>query len=341
MSGLYNDQRTISPYLSTDPHDAGLRYRHSGDLLLIYGTARAIDCPRKRTKERSAITRFSKGAANRMGRYLRECDADYKYMHTLTYPSEYPSDGKLVKYQLRRYLQTITRLAERNGRKAECSFFWFIEFQARGAPHFHIFTTEFVDYKYCAKLWYEIVQSGDIRHLKAGIRVESIKKGRKGLICYAKKYARKQEQKEVPVLYQNVGKFWGIHGLKTRKAADVVFFNDMLHKHDILKLKDGINTLISLCIDNNGIKLLKRDFNFRMFHIDINNPFALMLISEIKRCSNEMQTMQEINHDCEFSSGYSDIIAYDFYSGNSYRGSDIYLNYKQGNCSCPIPYRPR
>jgi len=330
MSKSYSDRRSLSPYLSTEPDDAGLRYRVSGDLLLVYGTARAVDAPRKRNKERSEIVRFSAGAASRMGRYLRESVADYGYMHTLTYPSEYPSDGRLVKYQLRRYLQELTRLAHSNGHKDTCSFFWFIEFQKRGAPHFHIFTTEFIDYKYCADLWFNIVGSGDSKHLKAGVRVEKLRKGRKGLICYAKKYAIKQSQKEVPELYSNVGRFWGIHGLKTRKAADIVFYTDSLRKQPIFELKAHLDSLIVSCIERNSLKLIKSDFNFRMFHVEHSDGVASLLINEIRRMSNEVQFMQESLFDCEISTGYDNVYRDDYITGERYRGAELYRAIKQG-----------
>lgn len=332
MSKSYNDKRTLSPYLSTDPDDFGLRYRYSGDLLLIYGTARAADDGRrKRQKERSEIVRFSAGAASRMGRYLREADAKYSYMHTLTYPGEYPSDGRLVKYQLKRYLQEVTRLADSNGRKRECSHFWFIEFQKRGAPHFHIFTTEFVDFKICAKLWFDIVNSGDSKHLKAGVRVEKLIKGRKGMICYAKKYAIKQSQKEVPEIYQNVGRFWGVHGLKTRKSADVVFFTDSLRKQAIFEFKQNLDLYIVEAIHRKELVLIKSDYNFRMFHVEHDKPFSNLVVSEIKRLESELQTMQEINYDAEFSSGCNFVPYYDIHSGRCYYGGDAYRAIKQGD----------
>lgn len=331
MGKSYNDNRTLSSYLSNDPDDAGLRYRVSGDLLLVYGTARAIDSPRARSKERSAIVRFSAGAASRMGRYLRESVADYGYMHTLTYPSVYPSDGKLVKYQLRRYLQELTRISCANGRKDLCSHFWFIEFQKRGAPHFHIFTTEFIDYKKCAELWFDIVASGDSKHLQAGVRVEKLRKGRKGLICYAKKYAIKQSQKEVPELYSNVGRFWGIHGLKTRKAADIVFYTDSLRNQPIFELKAHLDSLIVCAIERKGLKLIKSDFNFRMFHVEHNDGIASLLLSEIRRLSNELQFMQEALFDCEISSGYDNFYRHDYITGVRYRGAELYRAIKQGD----------
>jgi hypothetical protein len=331
MAKSYNDNRTLSPYLSTDPDDAGMRYRVSGDLLLVYGTARAIDSPCRRARERSQIVRFSKGAASRMGRYLRESDAKYGYMHTLTYPSEYPSDGRLVKYQLRRYLQELTRLSHINGHKDTCSFFWFIEFQKRGAPHFHIFTTEFIDFKFCANLWFDIVASGDPKHLKAGVRVEKLQKGRKGLICYAKKYAIKQSQKEVPELYSNVGRFWGIHGLKTRKAADVVFYTDSLRNRDIFNIKTELDELILCAIQREGLKLIKSDFNFRMFHVEQCDGVASLLLETIRRLSNELHVMQEAMFDCEISSGYDNFYRYDYFTGDVYRGGELYRAIKQGN----------
>ena len=62
-----------------------------------------------------------------------------------------------------------------------------------------------------SKEWYRIVGSGDPKHLRAGTRVERIKRS---AISYVAKYAQKNEQKQVPEGFQNVGRFWGTWGMK-------------------------------------------------------------------------------------------------------------------------------
>jgi hypothetical protein len=268
-----------------------------------------------------------------MGRYLRECDAKYRYMHTLTYPGEYPSDGVLVKYQLKRYLQEISRLAAINGRKAECSHFWFIEFQKRGAPHFHIFTTEFVDYKLCAELWYEIVASGDYRHLKAGVRVEKLIRGRGGLIVYAKKYAKKQEQKQIPAEYRNVGKFWGVNGLKTRKSADTIFFADKQLKKANFDEKMKIFDIINQFVEHGGARLAKSSFGFRMFVVDTGDPWYGILMKAIKDSAERLRIDdEELFFDAD-TSDYAHHVGYDLRSGEKSSRERLYYGVKNGEVS--------
>lgn len=329
MTSSYQNNARIQNYLLADHNDCGLRVRISGDLLLIFQTARSNDERSSRRKTRGVITEFSAGAAMRMGRYLRETVVDYKYMHTLTYPSEYPCDGRLVKEQLRRYLQEITRLAVANGRKHLVSHFWFIEFQKRGAPHFHIFTTEFVDYELSASLWFNIVDSGDEKHLKAGVRVEKLYRGRTGCIKYAKKYAKKQEQKQIPANYENVGKFWGVWGLKQRLSADVVFFNDFCSKNENNEIKTQLFDIIQQAIEYNDARMLKSEFGFRCFHIDKQSKWYQLLYSEIERCSVLTKSYEEsFMYDAELVS-----YGHDLFTGALVTGAELYVGVKNGEVS--------
>ncbi|MEN6535739.1 MAG: hypothetical protein ABFD89_18895 [Bryobacteraceae bacterium] len=129
-------------------------------------------------------------------------------MLTLTYPCGFPSDGRTVKRHLRSFVERCRRML---GAAAPTeSLFWFLEFQARGAPHFHLFTTFSIDKGVVARWWYEIVGSDDERHLRAGTRIERLRSGKDGVVAYANKYAAKSEQKEVPPEYTSVGRFWGV-----------------------------------------------------------------------------------------------------------------------------------
>lgn len=101
-------------------------------------------------------------------------------------------------------------------RKAEISYIWFLEFQRRGAPHFHVLLS-ILPYtairEELAHRWSKLVGKDaeerykvykvhkhprtweEIRHIGGAER-------------YIAKYAAKQNQKKVPDWYKGVGRFW-------------------------------------------------------------------------------------------------------------------------------------
>lgn len=200
----------------------GWIYKQNGSLFIARTFSRGV--PVAYSGARTAIARFSPDAARRMRSYLRACMAEYRSMVTLTYPSSYPSSGPVVKEHLRRFLQELRRKYQREHTEhdsARWSAFWFLEFQERGAPHFHVFCTDVaIDRRWVSKTWYRIVGSDDDRHLRAGTRCEILRRGRAGTISYASKYAAKAAQKDVPAEYTNVGRFWGIWGFSAVLSAD-------------------------------------------------------------------------------------------------------------------------
>lgn len=160
---------------------------------------------------RGKVIRFSKPSRRRLAFVASNTTVPLRTMITLTYPGEYPSDGKTVKLQLRQFLTWLQK--ETGG----CDYLWFLEFQQRGAPHFHILTdwplpraraNKVLWYGKVAKKWYDLVGSGDLRHLQAGTRTETLR-SKEGGARYAVKYAQKMKQKNVPEAYQDVGRFWG------------------------------------------------------------------------------------------------------------------------------------
>lgn len=229
---------------------SGRLYRVSGNLLICKTTSRTI--PHNFVNSsRSSVHEFSAGSAVRMRRYLRECLAEYQNMVTLTYPGFFESNGAIVKDHLRRFLQELKRKNDRENPLdvMRHSAFWFLEFQERGAPHFHLFTTHYASKDWVSKTWYRIVNSEDPRHLAAGTRCEKLERGRSGLISYAQKYANKQCQKVVPKNYENVGRFWGVSGYRATMSADTFVSRDdrrsggvrSSEKKLFEEVEDGIN----------------------------------------------------------------------------------------------------
>lgn len=151
---------------------------------------------------RGVISGLSRAATRRLVLAARNV-VGLVVMLTLTYPAAFPVDGRRVK----RDWATMRKWLVRRG----VAGLWFLEFQARGAPHIHVFLTGPVDKCAVAHAWCRIVNSGDPRHLVAGTRIEWLRSPN-AVGTYAAKYAAKREQKEVPEEYISVGRFWGMFG---------------------------------------------------------------------------------------------------------------------------------
>lgn len=184
--------------------------------------------------DRGEITGFSRSSRQRMAKFLRNSVIPLPFMVTLTYPSVFPSDGKTVKYHLKRFCQEYVSNIESSGVATDLiTAFWFLEFQARGAPHFHLFVSHPIDYKWVAKSWYRIVGTDDIRHLHAGTKIEKLRDFRAGAISYAKKYAEKSNQKQIPPEYAHAGRFWGVVGNRATVAAAIARNRDCKFSENI------------------------------------------------------------------------------------------------------------
>jgi hypothetical protein len=160
---------------------------------------------------RGEVTEFSEASRRRLAFVANNTEVQFRTMITLTYPKVYPNDGLLCKSHLGAFIQALRRYTRR------CSYLWFLEFQVRGAPHFHILT----DYpmprkrdevksfrRWVAQTWYRVTGRKDPLHLIAGTRTERLRSAEGGA-HYALKYASKMEQKRVPQEYRNVGRLWG------------------------------------------------------------------------------------------------------------------------------------
>jgi len=124
-----------------------------------------------------------------------------------------------------------------------------MEFQERGAIHFHLFTTNFYPKEWVARSWYEICGTDDTRHLHAGTRIEKIRSGRHGISAYASKYAAKQSQKVIPEKFGWSGRFWGVAGIRMRTSADVFLTPEDVYagavRRRVIALENLLNQEIS------------------------------------------------------------------------------------------------
>jgi hypothetical protein len=132
---------------------------------------------------------------------------------TLTYPGKQAADKipeaseyKVYKEHLRRFNQSVVRVWKGSGA-------WFLEFQSRGAPHYHLIVfgvdhSEIEGFQnWVSHEWNRIVDGGS-DHLKAGTRVE-IPKNCQAARNYVTAYFTKGSQ---ALEETKVGRYWGKFG---------------------------------------------------------------------------------------------------------------------------------
>lgn len=201
---------------------------------------------------------------------------------TLTYPAEFPdASDRIVKTHLEQLNKRMVRLV------FDCSGHWKMEFQARGAVHFHCILYGLTEEKmvaafppspaalrkwekaikagkitpglvgfqeWTAKAWFEIVGSGDEKHLRAGVRVERVKDPTSAL-WYMSSYASKDDQTKPGF---RVGRYWGSFNKKHLPVAPVevdqlsqrqaVVVARCLRKHRVASMKAAaIRKALKVC----------------------------------------------------------------------------------------------
>jgi len=162
---------------------------------------------------RSNITGLSHASRRRLVSAARNI-AGLNTFVTFTYPAERYSvegndwfrDGRVVKKHHERLRKALIY--------RRFAGLWFLEFQTRGAPHFHFFTvgalspSEVIKLR---KLWAKIVGSDCPHHPYEGMDYQTLNKPQ-AAGAYAAKYATKQQQKDIPEGFRNVGRMWGLFG---------------------------------------------------------------------------------------------------------------------------------
>lgn len=211
-------------WLANEPVVVGARI-HRNDVEVIRGVRDGDKlAERLEGTRRGVIETLSKESRRRLALAAANTRHDLRSFITVTYPNEFPCDGKIVKEHLKKLLDSLRRFAPE-----KLHYLWFLEFQRRGAPHFHVFTSADLPkplttlrrtlrdrdaivnaswQRWISRRWFEIVGSKDRRHLAAGACWERVQKA-DGAARYVAKEASKTFQKSVPKAFQNVGRFWG------------------------------------------------------------------------------------------------------------------------------------
>lgn len=181
---------------------------HTGIDVEIYSCDARIKVHRQRNANppigiRGNVVEFSDRSRNRLLFSAFNASVEWFAFVTLTYPAEFPTNGYIVRTHRNTFLTNLRR--EYSG----IQYLWALEFQERGAPHLHLLTDQFISMRWLSETWYQVVDSQDEKHLRAGTRVEFLRGREHGASYMAKSYTGKKAQKQVPPEYLNVGRFWG------------------------------------------------------------------------------------------------------------------------------------
>ena len=158
--------------------------------------------------KRGRIVEYSRSARKRLLNLLNTINRTavrvMPLFITLTYPAVWVNNANAWK----RHLDTFGKAVRKKYPTA--AFIWKLEYQKRGAPHFHLilFGVPFIPWQWVAQQWWVAVGSGDITHLVAGTEVRRIKSWR-GVMSYAAKYMTKAG---LPASVPYSGRFWGVIG---------------------------------------------------------------------------------------------------------------------------------
>jgi len=222
--------KEVAPRLAKTPSQAGENdHRRNGErrlapvILRLWDGGSGIEVgatPRhseskddqEKTKRRE-ITEWSNGSRFRLKWFLAtltRAEVGRAIILTLTYPSEFPApeDHATYKNHLRVFYQGLCR------HFPGCSGVWKLEFQQRGAAHFHLICLnlhgEEIDALrvWVETRWYKIAHNGD-KHLgKAACNLERIKTAAGGM-SYLVKYVSKGDQ-TMPGNF--TGRYWASSG---------------------------------------------------------------------------------------------------------------------------------
>jgi len=162
--------------------------------------------PKKNQGCRHAINHFSKKSQRSLRHVAVNSWPALVSQFMLSYHLDWPTDGRQVKRHLNLFL---TRLRQA---RPDLRYLWVLEFQERGAPHFHLFLSELPTaalHDFLASTWVKVTDPGNAAALAVHSHHRNFIKWDMGSGAYVAKYLEKQGQKQIPPGFENVGRFYG------------------------------------------------------------------------------------------------------------------------------------
>lgn len=195
---------SLNAHISEPTVQASLTYSPTGCFVQLH-------CPRSAPMAchafaRGTIQEFSRQARKRMLQAFGQIDEEKVSQNscfiTLTYPDEYPTDRVVWHKHIGAFLDWLAY------RYPDTGVFWRLEFQERGAPHWHLLVigARYIPYQDVTDEWASIAHVGDRFHGEYATKVQGLK-GWRQACYYVSKYCAKVAGGPDPC---PIGRCWGV-----------------------------------------------------------------------------------------------------------------------------------
>lgn len=203
---------------------------------------------------------FSKASRRRLLHKIAKTNKKFiPLLVTMTYPKEYPGSAEIWKVHLDNFAKRFFR------NFPDAGFAWKLESQKRGAPHYHLMVwgVDFVClYAFVGQNWFEVVGSGDEKHLLAGTKVEKVRHSR-GSKAYFAKYIGKSDYS----FQEGVGRYWGFRGNVPFSDGFFVQTSDKVSIQMMRYQRRYMQRVVKIIQDEKGkiIKVIKKPLKGRSY----------------------------------------------------------------------------
>lgn len=212
---------------------------------------------------RKGVYEMSKKSKLLLTHIVANSEIKFSSMFTLTYGDFFiPFNGKELKRQTNVFLTSFRK-------RFDCQYVWFLEFTKKQRPHLHVITTVTPnewDRIWLGEKWAKITVTDYSERILSGkygnevgishaidkwlindeaIKVKKVHKHKKcweliwkedGAERYCLKYASKEEQKLLPIGFQNVGRFWGTSRLVKPKPIAELEIGEMMSEEQVRQI---------------------------------------------------------------------------------------------------------
>lgn len=204
----------------------------NGQYLLIRTTPIKLQ---SKKPPRGNISMFTKRSREKLALTINATEVEFYSMLTLTYPKFYPNSGETVKKDLKAVRERFRALST--------NLLWILEFQERGAPHYHLLTdlrglsphiradwglwwtariaqSEWFKFQCDPKQYTKMVLR--MARFNCHEKVWEVLRDQDQAKRYVMNYVQKARQKTVPLRFRDVGRWWGCSADVRPQAEHVV-----------------------------------------------------------------------------------------------------------------------
>lgn len=215
-------------------------------------------------KTRGMISDFSHNSRKRLIQFCSSINIEKIGLPdfvTLTYPAEWPEEPTKWKDQLRAFFMRFERLVP------DYALIWRIEPQKRGAPHFHIavwgagwlLTSE--GKQWLSRQWFEVVGSGDEKHLRAGTSIEPVSTWGKWISYVSKYMAKVGDKSRKQVFDYDVGRYWGV---RNKKRLQVDIETEAVSVEKFIRIRRVLKKMMDSEKRRRGLPVRKFNYNIEV-----------------------------------------------------------------------------